>query len=116
MSYKFTDLLSSLGHGAITASIANLIFWPLHLAGVANASVIAVLFPMGLYYGREIIDQARNIQEDFIALGMAKPQARAMAQSPIHAFFVGWDLDGVLDVLVPWGVGLALAVGGAFVP
>jgi hypothetical protein len=70
---------------------------------------------MGLYYGREVLDQQRNIYDDNKDI-MGHDRARAYSQSPIHAFFVGWDLDGVLDVLVPWGVGLGLAIGGAFVP
>jgi hypothetical protein len=116
MTYKITDLFSSLGHLALTSALATLVFWPLHLTGVSNASVIAVLFPMGLYYGREIIDQNRNIREAYELSGMTSQQARTASAHPKHLFGVGWDLDGILDVVVPWIGGVALAVAGYFVP
>jgi hypothetical protein len=104
------DLPSSIGHAALASGVALVLFGVLKCLGVAHAQWIAVGFPAGLYYGREILDQARNIEQDYVNSGLSKPDARAKAQSFVHAFFVGWDLDGVLDVVFPWVALVTLAV------
>jgi hypothetical protein len=110
--YSLTkDLPSSIGHASLASIVAVLIFAFLRFAKVEHAQWIAIGFPAGLYYGREILDQARNIEEDFMLhWGLSRPDARAKAQGWTHAFFVGWDLDGILDVVFPWSALLALAV------
>lgn len=110
MGYRFTDTLSSIGHALLASCLFGATFGLLKLLHVHNAQWIAIGFPAGLYYGREILDQARNIYDDCVDFGWTHDKARQESQKFIHAFFVGWDLDGILDVVFPWTALITLAV------
>jgi hypothetical protein len=109
MKYRLTDLLSSLGHAALASCVFAATYGALKLLGVHTAQWIALGFPAGLYYGREVLDQQRNIYEDF-KRSMPSEKARALSQRFRYAFFYGWDLDGILDVVFPWTALVTLAV------
>ena len=107
---KLTDALSWLGHAALASAIAGVLYGLLRVLGVQNAQWIAIGFPAGMYYGREILDQYRNIYEELKATGIGSEEARAQAQGWRYALFYGWHLDGILDVVFPWTALVTLAV------
>jgi hypothetical protein len=106
-----TKLASSLGHCLVATLLFTVVFVPLHSLHVPSAPWISYGFPVGLYFGREFLDNNRNYYEALKASGLSGEQARKVAQGwRGWVPFWHWTLDGILDCVLPALTVLGLAL------